>query len=356
MGSTVDSVVGENFAWNLMKSQGWSSGDGLGKHRQGRRDAIKPRLKFDGHGLGHDRSEEFEFHWWDHLFNTAAKGVTVNNNAGENGGEITVSFQADKSERSAKKMRRKMQKEMKNRLYSRFVRAGTLKGEKDEESEDHEVVTEVKDTGKIKTMSDEDLIKACGGRTAHKGARHGQNMDAKLQRIQDAEEEFVRKYKQQQEDKLKKKEKKVEVKEVSKAVVNTVIEDQNEQPVKKRKKEKKEKVLIDTTSASNESVAEDNSTEEESTSKKRKKCKKDKVQENVREKVEENVTASETTDETIKKKKKQKHKKQKDQENMEISHSVEIKQDNGETDISENLQKKKKKSKKKSKDTESNEL
>ena len=74
------------------------------------------------------RSEEFEFHWWDHLFNTAAKGVTVNN-PDEKGGELTVSFQADKSERSAKKLRRKMQKEMKNRLYSRFVRAGTLKGD-----------------------------------------------------------------------------------------------------------------------------------------------------------------------------------------------------------------------------------
>ena len=72
------------------------------------------------------RSEEFEFHWWDHLFNSAAKGVTVNE-PGE-GGEITVSFIADKSERSAKKLRRKMQKEMKNQLYSRFVKSGTLKG------------------------------------------------------------------------------------------------------------------------------------------------------------------------------------------------------------------------------------
>ncbi len=72
------------------------------------------------------RSEEFEFHWWDHLFNSAAKGVKVNE-PGE-GGEISVSFMVDKSERSAKKLRRRMQKDMKNQLYSRFVKSGTLQG------------------------------------------------------------------------------------------------------------------------------------------------------------------------------------------------------------------------------------
>jgi len=330
MGSTAGPVVGENFAWNLMKSQGWSSGDGLGKHRQGRRDAIKPRLKFDSHGLGHDRSEEFEFHWWDHLFNTAAKGVTVNN-PDEKGGELTVSFQADKSERSAKKLRRKMQKEMKNRLYSRFVRAGTLKGEKmaEDESPEQETVTEVKDTGKIKTMSDEDLIKACGGRTAHKGARHGQKMSAKLQRVEDAEAEFVKKMLQQQADKLKKKEKKSEVKEVPSTNKTTENEEQNEQPVKKRKKDKKDK-----DKASDESTLDEIS--EEPTSKKRKKCKKDKVQEDIIEKVEEPVL--EDLDESIKKKKK-KHKKQKDED--EISQETEQME-------SKEILKKKKKSKKKS--------
>ena len=34
----------------------------------------------------------------------------------------------DKSERSAKKLRRRMQKDMKNQLYSRFVKSGTLQG------------------------------------------------------------------------------------------------------------------------------------------------------------------------------------------------------------------------------------
>lgn len=61
------------------------------------------------------------------MFNSAVKGVTVNDKVGE-GGEIIVSFKEDKSERSAKKLRRRMQKEMKHKLYSNFVKSGTLEG------------------------------------------------------------------------------------------------------------------------------------------------------------------------------------------------------------------------------------
>merc|ERR1712180_208424 len=42
-----------------------------------------------------------------------------------------------------------------------------------------------------RTLSDDELVKACGGRTAHKGARHGQRMTAKLQRVADAEKLYL---------------------------------------------------------------------------------------------------------------------------------------------------------------------
>merc|ERR1719167_675577 len=136
--------------------------------------------------MGHNRKEEFEFHWWDHVFNSAAKGISVD----ESKGEVTVEFKTDKSEVSTKKLRRKMQKEIRSKLYSHFVKAATLKGgDLVEEKHEECLVEEVKDMSR--TLSDDELVKACGGRTAHKGARHGQRMTAKLQRVADAEKLYL---------------------------------------------------------------------------------------------------------------------------------------------------------------------
>lgn len=49
------SLVGSDFAYNHMQGLGWSQGTGLGKHSQGIVDAIKPKLKFDQTGVGHNR-------------------------------------------------------------------------------------------------------------------------------------------------------------------------------------------------------------------------------------------------------------------------------------------------------------
>merc|ERR1719192_1644547 len=87
-------------------------------------------------------------------------------------------------------------KQIKSKLYSNFVRAGTMTGGKMEEAADKgEQVVEVdKDLSKIKELSDDQLVEACGGLTAHKGGRHGLNMKAKLDRIAEAEREFLAKY------------------------------------------------------------------------------------------------------------------------------------------------------------------
>merc|ERR1712096_556028 len=39
-----------------------------------------------------------------------------------------------------------------------------------------------------------ELVAACGGRTAHKGSRHGHKMQAKLDRIAEAEKEYMEKF------------------------------------------------------------------------------------------------------------------------------------------------------------------
>ena len=137
------------------------------------------------------RAEEFEFHWWDHVFNKAAKTIKVDE---DNSGEVRVEMNLDKSDLSTKKMRKKARKEMRHKLYSNFVRSGTLTGGKMTSEEAEEEMEVTKDLSKIKELSDEQLVAACDGLTAHKGARHGLNMKAKLDRIAEAEREFMQKY------------------------------------------------------------------------------------------------------------------------------------------------------------------
>jgi len=186
------SLIGSDFAYTHMEGLGWSKGKGLGKQEQGIVDALKPKLKFDQTGVGHNMADEFEFHWWDHVFNKAAKNIQVDSNEE---GDIKVLMKMDKSELSTKKMRKKMMKQIRSKLYSNFVRAGTMTGGKMEEAADKEEQLEVvKDLSKIKELSDDQLVEACGGLTAHKGGRHGLNMKAKLERIAEAEREFLAKY------------------------------------------------------------------------------------------------------------------------------------------------------------------
>merc|ERR1712029_492453 len=92
-------------------------------------------------------------------------------------------------------MRKKMMKKVRNQLYSNFVKSGILTGGKMEEVEkDEDDYVVDKDLSKIKELSDDQLVAACGGMTAHKGGRHGLNMKAKLDRIAEAEREFLEKY------------------------------------------------------------------------------------------------------------------------------------------------------------------
>merc|ERR1712192_75945 len=173
--------------------KGWSEGVGLGRHGQGITDAIKPKLKFDQSGIGHNKAEEFEFQWWDHAFNKAAKSVKVEE--GQDG-QVKVDFNSSKDELSTKKIRRKaekaMKKEVKAKLYSNFVKSGPLTGGKMEEAgEGDSGFVEDKDLSLLRTLTDDELVKACGGRTAHKGGRHGHKMNAKLARIEAAEAEYM---------------------------------------------------------------------------------------------------------------------------------------------------------------------
>jgi len=101
---------------------------------------------------------------------------------------------------------------------------------------------EDKDLSLLRTLTDEELVKACGGRTAHKGGRHGHRMNAKLARIERAEVEYMENHK------LKEQEAILVVEQYVSSRLGegeATVEDANTEVKKKKKKRKREKDGID---------------------------------------------------------------------------------------------------------------
>ncbi|XP_038238398.1 G patch domain-containing protein 4 [Dermochelys coriacea] len=190
---------GMKFAEQQLQRHGWKQGKGLGKRENGISEAIKVKVKCDTAGVGHDPAEQFTFHWWDHLFNKSAANISVE--AGQDGVQMKKLSEQD-GEISNKKPRKAPS--ARSMLYGRFVKAATLTagGEEptkqvatSESSEDEE---EKLDLSSARKLTDEELVRACGGRTAHKGARHGLTMSAKLARLEEQERAFLAKYSQEE--------------------------------------------------------------------------------------------------------------------------------------------------------------
>ncbi|XP_010147394.1 PREDICTED: G patch domain-containing protein 4, partial [Eurypyga helias] len=91
-----------------------------------------------------------------------------------------------------------------NMLYGRFVKSATLTacGEEPTKlpagSESSEEEEEKLDLSSARRLTDEELMRACGGRTAHKGARHGLTMSAKLARLEEQERAFLATYRRKE--------------------------------------------------------------------------------------------------------------------------------------------------------------
>ncbi|KAA0703363.1 G patch domain-containing protein 4 [Triplophysa tibetana] len=198
--TTREKATGLKFAEQLLLRHGWEKGKGLGRRENGISEAIKVQIKRDKGGMGHKEGEQFTFHWWDHVFNKASSSLVVETGqdgvmvkAENDSGNVLISNKKPRKAQLAKSM-----------LYGSFVKSATLlSGQKHTEktsdsddcsssnSEDEDQKLDLSSTTKL---SDADLMKACGGRTAHKGARHGLTMSAKLARLQQQEQEFMNKY------------------------------------------------------------------------------------------------------------------------------------------------------------------
>jgi len=209
-----------SFAKNHMYKQGWVEGKGLGRYETGMKSAIKVKIKRDQAGMGHDMAEEFTFQWWDHVFNKAASKIKLK---GEDDSEDSSSDDEDTAASSnggsldiTNKKPTKKKYDPKQILYGRFVSGGLLVDENSvrlremmdvvidsgggvvvpataptsvisddvdddsSDSDDDEAMKLYAAAG----LPEEELLKRCGGRTAHKGARHGLKASAKLERIE----------------------------------------------------------------------------------------------------------------------------------------------------------------------------
>ncbi|NXE56838.1 GPTC4 protein, partial [Casuarius casuarius] len=173
-------------------------GKGLGKREDGIAEAIRVKVKCDTAGVGHDPAEQFSFHWWDHVFNKSAANIAVE--AGQDGISVKTLSEQDAGI-SNKKPRKAGSAD--GMLYGRFVKAATLMAhgeeaakppaasESSEEEEEKLDLSSARRQGLGSGLTDEELIRACGGRTAHKGARHGLTMSAKLARLEEQERAFL---------------------------------------------------------------------------------------------------------------------------------------------------------------------
>ncbi|CAM2699282.1 unnamed protein product [Rotaria socialis] len=158
------------FAERMLRKYGWDDDKGLGKDNQGMKTPIKAVLKFDNRGvrLFPNNSETFIL---------AAKKVS----------ESLDQSQGEEKKDQKRKHSEDKQESSKKSIYSRFEKSSVLMGNKEESLrvEQETVVTEVHVSS---LPTDEELHRICGGRTAHKGARHGIRMNGKLQRLQEQEE------------------------------------------------------------------------------------------------------------------------------------------------------------------------
>uniref|UniRef100_A0A673U8Y2 G patch domain-containing protein 4 n=1 Tax=Suricata suricatta TaxID=37032 RepID=A0A673U8Y2_SURSU len=131
---------------------GWERGT-LGT---GKRQVL--RAHFFLRQVGHDPTKEFTDHWWNELFNKTAASLVVE--TGQDGVRIRHLSQETPRHSRAKP----------NVLYQKFVKTATLTagGEQPEEDLHSHSEDDSQRPKPPKILTDEMLLQACEGRTAHK--------------------------------------------------------------------------------------------------------------------------------------------------------------------------------------------
>lgn len=175
-----------NFAKAQLLKYGWTEGKGLGKNENGITEALKPKLKFNTEGLGH-KLEEVQ--WWESAFNNAIKNVSVSSENDEVSISVTNTNNISSSIKTEENIK---ENQLVQQQYNNFRKTSMLQDEKLIMLKNTDVKEEEeKPVNKIPLLTDDELFKACGGRTGHKGARHGLGLNGKLERIARQEQKLL---------------------------------------------------------------------------------------------------------------------------------------------------------------------
>lgn len=162
-----------------------NTGKGLGKHENGIAEALKTKLKLDKTGVGH---KDKDWHnWWEIAYNKAANNIKVDSQIDD----VLISVQKENTNDLSEDSNKKQVKFQPSAKYSNFLKTSTLlNGNLITENSN---VSKVEDAACITNVSltDEELFQICGGRTAHKGARHGLTLSGKLNRIEKQEKDLL---------------------------------------------------------------------------------------------------------------------------------------------------------------------
>ncbi|KAG2193766.1 uncharacterized protein EV154DRAFT_549996 [Mucor mucedo] len=200
-----------SFAQTQLEKFGWENGEGLGKNKEGNVKHINVSIKNDKKGVGVNGGN-WEFAWWDHLYNKSASAVVVAKEEGEiklatnakpetrrsttgiistqrpSGKvvkqeivkETTVSMGSMADARNMMDSVKDIHVDMAQRvatasLYGSFVKSATTDStieEEDDELKDYSV-----------KITDAELFAACEGRTARKGGRGLVDQTGKFKRV-----------------------------------------------------------------------------------------------------------------------------------------------------------------------------
>ncbi|EHA99545.1 G patch domain-containing protein 4 [Heterocephalus glaber] len=175
-----------NLLYQKFVKSGFGGGKGLGRKENGITQPLKVTLKQDTHGVGHDPAKEFTNHWWNELFNKTAANLVVE--TGQDGVQI----------RRLSKETTQHNHPKPNLLYQKFVKTATLtSGEEKPDRNLESCSDDRQEPMPPESLTDEMLLQACEGRTAHKAARLGITMKAKLARLEAQEQAFLARLKGQ---------------------------------------------------------------------------------------------------------------------------------------------------------------
>ncbi|KAI8378831.1 hypothetical protein EDC96DRAFT_174918 [Choanephora cucurbitarum] len=214
-----------SFAQTQLEKFGWESGEGLGKNKEGNVKHISVSVKNDKKGVGVNAGQ-WEFAWWDHLYNKSASSVVVAKEEGEikvgskAKGETrrsktgiistekptgkTVKEEPVNSSLSSMADQRNMMDSVKDihvniaqrvasaSLYGSFVKSTTTSAvetptSSNSDNNDEDEDEDTKDYSM--KISDAELFAACEGRTARKGGRGLVDQTGKFKRVM---QDFVR--------------------------------------------------------------------------------------------------------------------------------------------------------------------